>query len=566
MFRDCLTALAIQFRQTYTWDETTFTGDRDGAKDETNLPTFNIQGPDEGVIHGVSPTDFNPVAPSRPPSRAQSPLSRVAEWAGHGVVGPASVTQEDQDLERALAESAAMSGIHTPQETGLTINEAAAELPFFGPANRDGYDPDQWAMVLAAPDVQDPPASGRKRAPGVPAFLRFRRNDNTDLIYLGAILTVLHAIPAARSALLSVGVPASTYGHNPEWWKGSSIKPVGTPGTDNAPESDDGDDVALMMPIPDHDRREFVEEIQRLMAFLDGTDRAYGTADSFVDFGLMKLFADRELDVDRCFFKALRHLALPDVLNTFFSEATMFRMSNLEEPSETDLYALLDMQASSKECPGGINNMYNGLDTVYWADLTRYPEGGGFTLQDETRMAVISHLSPVTIIRASFDNLYQPIDVPELLHVDRYMVENREVARQTQMRLLEIYQLIDESEKARRKILWYEDISDRISIRRDKSTLSEQALSFDTQKMWQFKSHLFWKRLEESRGSEHEFDFSIAGIDRIQPEKEQEWTVFRSIQAEMAVHRAKLIEVRKKLASKSSTLSSVIGVFGAIKL
>lgn len=55
-------------------------GDREDNGDNPNIPPFNVQGPDEGpVIHGVLPG--GPGAPSRPPSRSQSPLGRMLEWS-----------------------------------------------------------------------------------------------------------------------------------------------------------------------------------------------------------------------------------------------------------------------------------------------------------------------------------------------------------------------------------------------------------------------------------------------------------------------------------------------------
>lgn len=72
------------FRSKYSWDEGQFMADRDG----TNVPSFDVQGPDQypagdwGAVGGLS-------APSRPPSRAKnrSPLGKMVDWATDYTVG-----------------------------------------------------------------------------------------------------------------------------------------------------------------------------------------------------------------------------------------------------------------------------------------------------------------------------------------------------------------------------------------------------------------------------------------------------------------------------------------------
>ncbi len=76
-----------QFRRQLAWDESVFMADRDGVADRSGVPTFTVQGPDEGaVIHGVSPSGIQP-APSRPPSRNQSPLGRLVDLTAHDAAG-----------------------------------------------------------------------------------------------------------------------------------------------------------------------------------------------------------------------------------------------------------------------------------------------------------------------------------------------------------------------------------------------------------------------------------------------------------------------------------------------
>src|ERR1700712_1760013 len=114
-----------------------------------------------------------------------------------------SSVQEDADLQRALAESAAESGF-PHQETGIIDNDA--HITHFGPANRPDYENDQWALVpTKAEAVQEKlqlKPSARRRDPKAPAFLRTIKKHR-----LGGIISILHKIPLARNILLSSGSP-----------------------------------------------------------------------------------------------------------------------------------------------------------------------------------------------------------------------------------------------------------------------------------------------------------------------------------------------------------------------
>ncbi|OAA58950.1 ubiquitin interaction motif protein [Niveomyces insectorum RCEF 264] len=538
-----------RFRKTYVWDESSFLGDRDGVNDNPQLPTFNIQAPDEGsVIHGVSPSTLHPSAPSRPPSRtrsrSESPLSKLTDWTAHNVAGaPTSRAQEDTELQRALAESAAMSGLHSPQESGITTNEVATNLPFFGPANREAYDPDQWAMVRTTAEPQEPSPSGRKRTPGTPAFLRYRQPQRNAYL-LNAIITILHAIPAARNALLRCGPPSPTYGQNSEWWKGSFIQPAGDGVEAASPALDDGPLPAVSAQPAVSSARDFVEEVHRLIAFLDSTDRAYGTADNLAETELVRGLSGGSpgFDLDCAFFQILRESDVPDVNAALFTEVEVAKVQDVDHCVASDCYAILDIKADCEQLEGGLLNLYNAMDTIYWEDLSGLPPESF----EESKMAMISRLGQVQIYRINIDNCQQPLEVPEVVYCDRYMAENRHVALQVQLRLHGICRVLQESEIVRRKIVHYIDKVD--NIRRDKSTLSEQALNFDLQKLWQLRAAMFWERHEESRGTPSEFDFCLADVENAEPTTPKETMVYKAIQAEMAVHRKQLIDTNKKLA------------------
>ncbi|ERS98723.1 hypothetical protein HMPREF1624_05510 [Sporothrix schenckii ATCC 58251] len=571
-----------KFRQTYTWDETSFTGDRDSFNN-TPLPSFNIQGPDDNassIIHGISPAQFHSVPPSRPPSRVQSPLSRMTDWTASDVGAPTSKLQADEDLERALAESAAMAGTtHAPQETGITMSHDAAvstELPFFGPANRDVYDPDQWAMVRASPEVLEPPPSGRKREPGVPVFLRNRRS-GTEASALGALLTILHAIPAARNALLRSGRQPATYGQNSEWWKGSRIQPLGVPDNDGSirmatpaaatagmttvisVDSDEDDTSSSSM--ADGGRlesgprmnsavaREYVEEMHRLMAFLDSTDRAYGTADNLADTAVMRECYGMEMS--QRFFEAARRLDLPEILHTFFCDVQLMGIKHLGVPLRSESYAILEIKVDGDNVPFGLHDLYSAIDAIYWEDLYRFDPNVSHISVHEASMAVLAKVAPVQILRLSTNRqvpFIEPFDVPEVLYTDRYMGENASRALEIQVHLQKVYDTIRKIDAAMRDVTAFNDHSSAPhTVVRDRVVLSDQAIAFAIQKEWQYRAEMVWGRYKAAQNTPESFDYNEAQIYAAEPVTDEEKETLRTLQTEIAVHRQKLISIQKRV-------------------
>lgn len=484
--------------------------------------------------------------------------------------------QADKDLERALAESAAMSGLHTPQETGITMSHDViipTELPFFGPANREAYDPDQWAMVRASPEVLEPPPSGRKREPGVPVFLRSRRS-GIEASSLGALLTILHAIPAARNALLRSGLQPATYGQNPEWWKGGRIEPLGLPDNDGIrmatttttttvttidSDEDDTDssnisDGGRLNSGPKMDSefvRDFVEEVHRLMAFLDNTDRAYGTADNLTDTMAMKECYGME--TSQKFFEAARRLDLPEILHHFFADVQLMGIKHMGVPLRSESYAILEIKVEDSNILFGLHDLYSAIDVIYWEDLYRFDPSVSHVNVSDASMAVLTKVAPVQILRLSTTKkmpFEEPFDVPELLYTDRYMNENSSRALEIQVQLQKVYDAIRKIDAARDKITTFLDKSESPPVPRDRITLSEQAIAFAIQKEWQYRTQMVWGRYKAAQNTAEPFDYSVAEIYAAEPVTTEEKDMLRMFLTEITVHRHKLISMNKRIKSR----------------
>ncbi len=158
-------------------------------------------------------------------------------------------------------------GIENTQESGVIGNSK----PVFGPANRDHYDSSQWAMVPMATElISDPVPSQRQREEGQPVILKPSPNFN----YLPALIPILHSIPQFRNAFLSPTVSQKSYWMGDDWWKGSPSPPTRV--------------IDLTIGATEANGLEVLYETQRLMAFLDNTDRIYGSVGSLLELDAWK--------------------------------------------------------------------------------------------------------------------------------------------------------------------------------------------------------------------------------------------------------------------------------------
>jgi hypothetical protein len=373
---------------------------------------------------------------------------------------PTTQADEDADLQRALAESAAESGL-PPQESGIIgadVNEKK-----FGPATRAEYEQDQWAMVptkIAATTHQrvDLAPSARKRQPAAPAFLRTTKEHR-----LAAIITILSSIPVARNALLLCGSSARSYGHNSDWWEGRPIPQQQSLGATTQKEWDTDS--------PTH--AEFHEELHRLVAFLDSTDRAYGSVDGLADSSAIDPdhgFGWATVDVEESFFAALKreyedtsNPALRPLMNMAITERIMGTtaesptmgpednsapQSGDSDSTEETLFNLLTIPLQEDQSQW-VTSLYNALDSVFWNDAfskDAFP-------REASRTTFLSDTAAVLAIRVGGDGLCKPCDVPLFLYLDRYMESRKDIANYLQTRIHTVQNFMSKLEKREKSVL-----------------------------------------------------------------------------------------------------------------
>lgn len=278
----------------------------------------------------------------------------------------------------------------------------------FGPANKPTYDENQWGMVRGNSSVHDffpdPDAVDRKREDTMPAFLKPSPENNR----LAEVLTIYHEIPLMREILLDRTNLIPNYGNDPVWWAGKAIEPPDA-------ATSESNDVNWGLPTP-QDYDEFTREIQRLMAFLDKSDRSYGSAEPLVNNAALR--QSQAIDVEQKFFEALSQIyCKPDErvpVSSLFSEAVQPSLGEL--PVQSRHFAMLDLEIPHESIVDDVETLYDLADYALWMMSG---------LETDTR-AFLKELGEVVAFRITGRDEGKGIKIPATWYPDRYMENNIE--------------------------------------------------------------------------------------------------------------------------------------------
>ncbi|KAJ5099476.1 hypothetical protein N7532_006477 [Penicillium argentinense] len=330
--------------------------------------------------------------------------------------------REEQDLQQAVAMS--LNQGMGQQETGVTNKQAQS-----GSTTRDDYDSGAWAMTLFNATSQEvmtgPDPEDRKRVMDQPAFIRPTNNN----LYLGGLLTILHGIPLAREAFMLRKKVLFDYGQDSQWWNGQPINlPKIVTVHDGHSADNDWDDI--------------IYETQRLMAFLDSTERAYGSSDALANLKALNDGSSDSEEVISRFLESWHRAALradpENPLSTIFMshayKRTPFDGMEGDEPIEKDMFVF----GPQVEQEHG-QTLYDVLDTAMWSDQP------GQELDD----VWLEHVGEILVMKLdSFENSKSlNVEAPVVFYPDRYLSSCREIALDFRARRLEVMAEIQDLEK-----------------------------------------------------------------------------------------------------------------------
>ena len=296
--------------------------------------------------------------------------------------------------------------------------------PNFGPASQLHYDTSKWAMTLPGPSTHEimlnPEPENRKRQAGTPAFLK----PSPLGFYLPSLVTILHAIPLARETLLLREDTLPDYGHDAEWWGGAAIK---------APKI-----VNLADGFPDGDGEEVIHETQRLMAFLDMTDRAYGSADVLAR--LRSVMDQGQEQAPACFIKAWQQAAIKaapaNQATTIFLSSGLKVSPEASEALHRVPFHILDVEVDLELADTGAT-LYDAIDEVLWP--APYDEDD----VDETYLDTIGEVFTLRVVRQGTLGSGLGIKVPAVWYPDRYLKSCKDLVKDMRARKATVLKDID---------------------------------------------------------------------------------------------------------------------------
>ncbi|KAE8354814.1 hypothetical protein BDV28DRAFT_69842 [Aspergillus coremiiformis] len=368
---------------------------------DPNIPSFHIEHSDpvpSSIPPSRPPTTLSEKVQAPEYQQASHPPSQNATDSNKGL---SLAEQEERELQQAVAMS--LSQNLGQQETGVTTSKQSN----FGKATRDFYDEGAWAMTLfnssAREIIISPDPGDRKKVEGEPAFLR----PSEDGPYLSGLLTILHSIPLAREALLQRNMILSNYGHDPQWWNG---QPINLPKIVTIQDAHDGD----------MDWDDIIYETQRLVAFLDNTERSFGSVDALVSLKSMATY-DTEGSISR-FLETWQEAAVRadpgnQLATALSSKACKRPLTVYNTPIHKDFFIL-----ESFVDPEHGQTLYDVLDRAIWADRP------GEELDD----VWLEHAGEIFIIKLESTDSAKPVDVkiPAVFYPDRYLADSRDFSRE----------------------------------------------------------------------------------------------------------------------------------------
>lgn len=330
-------------------------------------------------------------------------------------------------MNRAMAMSLSESQTLPGQETGVTNYGQTT----FGPAQRDFYEASQWSMTLPNAQAQEillePVPFDRKRQPGTPAFFR----PTPENARLAGVLKILHEIPLARKALLNESYVINDYGQNEEWWNGSPIKILKVINRDQGHQESYAQDVLC--------------ETQRLMAFLDRTERAYGSVEVLAN--LQGWGLPKEERISRFFTdwrEATQLLAAEEPLVNMFQSRGI--KNDLEERRclMDERFCCLNVRVEQHLTDVGMS-LYDALDEMMWTDSEK----------NEVFLADVAEVFTIEVSNLNENSSGLGIEIPAIWYLDRYLESSTPQAKEMLHQRASVYEQLEELDRRQEKLLRY---------------------------------------------------------------------------------------------------------------
>lgn len=397
---------------------------------------------------------------------------------------------------------------------------------YFGPANRTDYEEKKWAMVLTSTKSFDPPPSQRKHNSKTPVFLVCRLEQDKKH-RLGPLLMILHEIPAARNFFLLLEGSSQFYGNHKDWWKGEQILAKSEISESWASGYQDVN---------------LVDELQRLVAFLDQTDRSYGTADSLCENQLIKsAWGDPILRFYESLYNCSNSHELPRMWTTV-------KIDNTSGESRPQEFAILDFRIP-EDTQEVLRSLYSQWDYLFWIHQENGWQGWEGR-QDETPSQIASIQIPAQIMtmRIQVDGTGPAIEVPEVLYIDRYLESNIENARSLQHTMFRIWSASDTAKEKEIKISQWKNPETGQMV--DKTELAKKIIQRSEDEIWQIRANALWRMYEQSVDTDEQIPYLPDEMNHLAQLDADEDRAVKHFEAKIGLAKARLAKIDRKLARK----------------
>lgn len=305
-------------------------------------------------------------------------------------------------------ESANEAGLDAPPPQTSGVVSGVEQPAVFGPATREQYDMNQWALVRQDATLEEStnsvPPSSRRRDPKAPVLLL---NDSMSMDQrLGSLLTILHEIPLGRNTLLQLGAQDSSYGHNGEWWMGKPIVPA------HLSDSNSLDQAVVIE-----------EEIHRLLGFLESTDRSFGSTRVLSD------LLSNSWDQEEAFFAVLLDRHGTGGLGPFMHEARSFQIG----PPDTEHFdANCEMATMcyfkftlTEDSNRNMVSLYDILDYEIWKQTL---EDYLYTSLEQQNMSLFSDMGDILVMTVVDPFKSTKFELPHTWYPERYLWSRKKEA------------------------------------------------------------------------------------------------------------------------------------------
>ncbi|TKA82420.1 hypothetical protein B0A49_00019 [Cryomyces minteri] len=358
-------------------------------------------------------------APSRPNSRISNRAAALDDENDPEMRRALAASREDQE-QRATQQAQDVSR-RSGQETGV-INSSGS---YFGPANRETYDLSRWAVAALGPTeaqniaeiVPNPDPADRVHKHFEPRFLKH----SPSLPYLSSLITILHSIPLAREALLLCSNAHGSYDQGQDWWKGqvTGAPKIVNLETDLA-DNDEGHQEEARRLKETEDRLPIVHELQRLMAFLDLSERSYASVDPLGEIlsATVQGLLEQDSSIKLASFLSTWERTANEVTLTNAFDSLFSTIRNVPDAEDSHRQWVLDLTV-----PGGLHgigskaSLLDVIDDELWDAST----GSNNDLSLEARALVIHVSNP--------SSKELGVTVPISWYVDKYLSENNHKAK-----------------------------------------------------------------------------------------------------------------------------------------